>query len=269
MVGSLPFLAIFALLGLQDPAPHEEKALDVRVRAVFPFLSGDLSSTDNDIRGATLDVEGDLDLESPGDSADLMISALVFPWFRIHAEYWVSRFQGSDIADESYFFGGSFYPQTARVDTDLEMHIGTLMGEYNVLLYRTPNWRAEIGLEAGLGIIGMDIEVANRSALPSFTERQRFAAPVPLVGLYGKLEAFSNVSLEVRLKGTSVRGFDGADITFLKGSVELQAALFKGVYISGGWHFLINSGKVEPRDDEEIDYDFTFNGPFFSFGYTF
>ncbi len=269
MVAPVSLFIIIALIGMQDPAPHEERTLDLRARAVFPFLSGDISSTDNSISGSTLDVESDLDLESPGDSADLMISALVFPWFRIHAEYWVSRFQGETTANEDYFFGGSFYPENARTNTDLEMHIGTLMGEYNVLFYSTPDWRVELGLELGVGIIGMEIQHKNSSAVPAFDERQRFAAPLPMAGLYGKLEVFDTLMAEIRLKGVHVQGFNNADITFLKGSAEIQTFLFKGLYISGGWHFLVSSGKVEPRDDEEIDYDFSFNGPFFSIGYTF
>jgi hypothetical protein len=269
MVGSLSLLTILAFLGVQDPAPHEERSLDFRVRTVFPFLEGDISVTDNNLAGSTLDLEDTLDLESPGDSADIMVSALIFPWFRIHAEYWVSRFQGSNTVEETYNFGGSVYNTDDSTKTDLELQIGSLMGEYNVFLYKTPHWRFELGLEVGAGIIGLDIHQQNSSAEPVFSERQRFNTPIPLVGLFGKLEVFDTLMAEIRIKGIQVQGFQDADITLFKASAEVQAFLFKGVYMSAGWQLLINKGKVEPHSDEEVDYDFTFNGPFFSFGYTF
>ena len=269
MIGSLPLLTLLAFAGVQDPAPHEERTLDFRVRAVFPFLEGDISVTDNNLLGSTLDVENDLDISSPGDSADIMVSALVFPWFRIHAEYWVSRFQGSNTVEETYTFGGSYYNTNQQTRTDLELQIGSLMGEYNVFLYKTPAWRLELGVELGAAIIGLDIHQKNTSAVPAFTERQRFNTPIPLVGLFGKLEVFDTIMAEIRIRGIHVQGLKDAEITLLKTSAEIQTFLFKGIYVSGGWQYLINKGKVEPQSDEEIDYNFTFNGPFISFGYTF
>lgn len=262
-------LLLLAAVAQQEPSPHEQKNFDVRGRALFPLLSGDFSATDNGIEGQTIDLEGDLDIEPATLGGELEISATVIPWLTIRAHYWQTGFNGSDTIDTGFFFGGSFYGAGSRVDTDFDIRVFSLLAEYNLVLYDTPDFRFELGVQGGFELVAFDAELRNATAATPFTERQRFTAPLPILGVRARVEFLDLIAVEGWIHGLAMAGLQDARSLVLEGALEVQVTIFSGLFVGAGVHFLSASVELEPTSDEEAEFDVMIAGPFVSAGWRF
>lgn len=264
-----PAFLLLAVFGQQEPSPHEQPNFDIRVRALFPVLSGNAAVTDNNIDGQNIDFEDDLDMDPADLGGEIEISAQIIPWLTIRLHYWQVGFDGSVTNDEAFFFGGSFYPSGARIDSDLDVRVFSLLAEYNLVLVEDPDLRFELGVQGGFELVAFDAELKNATAAVPFTERQRFTAPLPILGVRARLDIVDRVAIEAWVHGLAMAGLREARSFVLEGAVEVQVRLFSGLYIGAGWHFLTADVELEPSSDEEAEFDVLISGPFVSAGWRF
>lgn len=260
--------ALLLLLCPQEPSPQNEKTVDLRARVIFPSVSGDLLATDDDISGDTLNLRGDLGMDfATGWEAEA--SVVVVPWLTLRGHYWQVVFHGSEDATADFFFGGSFYASGTRVDSSIEIQAGSLLAEYNLLLYETPDARWELGVQAGAEFVYVESSLRNALAATPFTETERFFAPLPVAGVRARAEFFQRVAVELWVHGGGIAGIRDARILALEGGAEIQVRAVWGLYLGAGWRIFYADATLEPSASEEVGFDLLATGPMLTVTYRF
>lgn len=253
----------------QEPSPSEQKTVDVRARAFFPSVTGNLFATADNVEGDTLGLQRDLGFDPPLIAAEAELSVVVLPWFTVRAHYWYADFSGSEDVTESFFFGGSFFAAGTRVDSSLEIQAGSLLGEYNLFLYEGPEGRWELGIQAGVEFVYMEANLRNALAIPAFTETQTFFAPVPQIGVRARAEFWDRVAVELWVHGGGISGIRDARLLSLEAGAEFQVRIAWGLFAGAGWRFFVADARLDPSPDEEVEFDLFIHGPVITVGYRF
>jgi hypothetical protein len=230
-------------------------------------------------RLGTLDIDGDIGVESTGVTAknsveslglvedDSVFSGRVdFDWGGVHvtAAGQSSTHDGDGVLEADISQGGTTITAGTAVESKLD--IGIYSGVVTFDLLPTDNF--ELGL--GLGVAAIDFDVSFTDPNTSDRIATDETVPLPVIALRGAV-AFGPVDVSVLANGMAV-AIDGDEATYI--DIDAMARVrvlgsddrFTG-WITLGWRQIDLDAEYE--DDGEAELDLEFSGPYFGLTFAF
>ncbi len=239
---------ILLVLGLLC-IPFSAYALEAGVRGYywFPELDGDVTVDEGGVLGTKIDFEDDLGMD---DEDYPIVEAFVglgdhhFSVSAMHIDY-----SGSETLSDPITFKG----ETFSADVKSSLKYDMIDAEYQYDIIDLENILAGFSI----GVIGkvkwIDGEVEIKETASALSEKETFAAPIPMVGVGVHVGLIADI-LEARVKATGI-GYSGNALYDVMGDISFTP--FPFVDIHGGYRIIHLDIDV---DDVELNYDMS--GPY-------
>jgi hypothetical protein len=250
----------FVLLGVAAPVAAQE---------LFPTFSARMggfalsSDTGVGLRAASGRIEGEVDFEDDlGLSSDKTLPTLWLEWqpasrhlFRL-GYYEMSRHSRDKVISGEIDLGDTTYPAGAALSAEFEQTVYELDWTW----WLVKRERSAFGTELGVTVLELTASAAARVQVGSesreLNERASATAPVPTVGIAGRVQPLSKLWLEAEarvLPGVEFDNVEG-DALVLVASAEWQA--FEHLNLGVNWsHFELDVDIAEKRYDGSISLE--------------
>ena len=195
-------LGVLTLMATALPAQGFEAG--VRANYWFPSLDGDITYSDNSLKGTKLDLQDDLGFDDeyyPFGEIFLGLGDhhLSFSFYR--ADY-----KGTETLDQDINFGGDTFFAGEKIKSTLEYDVYDLTYQYDVLDLENVLAGFSLGLVGRVRVFDFEAEI--RSESTGLRQKEDYTLPLPMLGLNFHLGILADI-LEARILATGMGYWDG------------------------------------------------------------
>lgn len=209
---------------------------------------GEFAVSRNGQMGTPIDMNDDLNFD---DSEDFYAeAALQLGAFRLFAAYLPLEFEGSGTLTENVNFNGVTFMAEAQVDSSVKLDVYEAGIAWHVINIDDLPTRIQLGPE--LTVKFVDATLAVREDLTGQSESDEVAAPIPTIGLRGRIALGDYFGLSAR---AGYLEYD--DNSFLDADAQIEFSPLPLVGVFAGYRYM----DIDV-DEEDVVIDATLDGPF-------
>jgi len=220
------------------------------IKPSFISLSpeGQFEATALGITGTKMDVDQTLGLGR--SNSGTVEASLHLGNFRLTGSYMPLNFSGSKPLGQTVNFNGQAFTAGTSINSKLEMDIFDIGLTYYILNFDDLPMRIQIGPE--LSVKAIRASVSLTGAALGLSENKSATAPIPTLGLRGKVALADFLGLTFRAGGMAYAGN-----SFVDGEVQVEFSPIPLVGLNAGYRYV--DVKV---DESSVFVDASFSGPF-------
>lgn len=250
-VASLLAFALLFLLTLSSTAIADEL---LSVKAGYQLLSpeGTIAGTVNGV-GQKIDIQRDLDL----DDSSGFVGEFALNWgkSRLSFNYLPISFSGTGTLKVDGTFKGETFTVGDRVKSELDIALYDISYSYFLINLDDLPARLQLGLELAVKVADAEVMLRNLGdgvGLPIFEEKESALAPIPTIGMRGRVALADFIGLVGRI---GYMEFDSNHFLDAEAQVEFSPLPTVGLY-AGYRYFDL---KI---DESDLFVETKFSGPF-------
>jgi hypothetical protein len=243
-------LLTIALLGLAAFPACADELLSFKAGYQTLQADGKFAVSGEGVAGSGVDLGGELDFD---DSKDFYLeAALQLGSFRLFGAYQPISFSGSGTLSENLRFSGETFVGGSHVDSDIDIDIYEAgIAWYLVNVDDLPA-RVQLGPELAIKYVNAHIEMSGTTADGFESESETVRAPVPTIGLRGRVALADFLDLVGRV------GYaEYADSSFFDVDAQVEFSPLPMVGLLAGYRYL----DID-IDDDNVIIDASFDGPY-------
>jgi outer membrane protein len=238
-------LTLLVVLALAAGPALADEMVSLKVGYLTLSPEGEFAVSDGGV-GTKVDMEDDLGFD---DSEDFMAEvAIQLGSFRLSAAYLPLQFSGHGALNETVTFNGRDFDANIPLDSDVDIDLYDVGLTWYLLNFDDLPVRLQLGPELSVKYVDADLSMDNGT----FSESDSVSAPVPTIGLRGRVGLSDFVGVVGRL------GYVEYDSnTFLDADVQVEFSPLPLVGLFAGYRYF--DLKV---DESDVFLDVTFDGPY-------
>lgn len=248
MLAIKPVLIVLALFSLIVTPAFAEEILSVKSGYLKLEPAGHVAVSVPNVDGTEADLKDDL---GGDDSSSVFLeAALQLGSFRLFAAYLPIRFSGDSVLAKKLDFNGETFVLGSRVESEVDINIYEAGLSWFLLKMDSSAVRVQFGPEVAVKYVDARVELKSNAF--GLNESESFGAPVPTVGVRGKLGLADWLGVAGRI------GFMECDSSsFMDVDAQLEVSPLPLFGLFAGYRYLdINI------DESDVLIDATFTGPY-------
>jgi len=224
----------------------EDYNIEIEGRYWKPRLDSAIKIVENGI-GNEFNLVDDLGFEKDKDAGEGRLQIKFFRKHKFNFSFLPLKWEGDKIITRTIEFSGKTYTAGTRVRSKLDLNLFKVGYEYDFLTGAYGFLGATIDVLIGSGAVEL------KAPELAIQEKEEGTAPVPLIGLMGRLYPFKWLNFTVKVSGLPAGSY--GHILDAEASVHINPVKYVG--ISGGYRYFEVRGRY---NDNAVD--FRLDGPF-------
>ncbi len=245
--------------------PQESSALGLEIAAGYiqQNPSGDISyEGDAPTSSETLDLEDDLDFGTEYQFTGRIKAELPLFLPNIYVMATPMRFEGTGSKNVDFAFGDVTFQGGADLDTKLKLDHYDIALFYGLPFLKTATMKklnAEVGLN--IRIVDFEAEIKGTEAVTGFSKSESASLTFAIPMLYAGVQLMPVDFLAFEAEGRWI-GYSGNNYLDLIGRVKIKPVT--PIFVAAGYRY-----ENITIDEQDVDLDFKFQGPFAELGVQF
>jgi len=243
-------LLALALIGLTISPVCADELLSFKAGYQTLKPDGKFAVSGSGTTGTEVSFDGGLDFD---DSRDYYLeAALQLGSFRLFGAYQPVSFSGSGVLSENLSFNGETFVGGSHIDSDVDLDIYEAGVAWYLVNVDDAPARLQLGPELAVKYVNAHIEMAGTTADGFESETETVRAPVPTIGLRGRVALADFLDLVGRV---GYAEYSSSSFLDVDAQVEFSPLPMVGVF--AGYRYL----DVD-IDDDDVIIDASFDGPY-------
>lgn len=224
----------------------EDYNLEIEGRYWKPRLDSAIKIVESGI-GNEFKLVDDLGFDKEKDAGEGRLQIKFFRKHKFNFSFLPLKWEGDKIITRTIEFSGKTYTAGTRVQSKLDLNLFKVGYEYDFLTGKYGFLGAVI--DVLIGNVGIELKAPELA----LHEKEEITAPLPVVGLMGRLYPFKWFNITAKISGLPAGSY--GHILDMEASLQINPVKYVG--ISGGYRYFEIRGRY---NDNSVD--FRLDGPF-------